>query len=114
MKVLYGPDPETPISIQSETLRADWYNAGEGLCGGYNPNDPEDMNLLRFDIYQRGNKREDWQAVEDASYCTRVPATADMEYLEVTLKTIFLRYEDALRDDPYASVKKLGEELSWL
>ena len=113
LRIDFWPDPETPVSITSGKLRVDWYNAGEGLCGGYDPEDPDDMNLLRFDVYKSiddGN----WEAVDDASYCTQVSAeTPDNELLRL-LYSIFNEYYDAIIVSEAESVKKLGESLSWI
>ena len=112
MKISINPDPETPVSIENDLIKIDWYDAGEGLCGDYNPEDPDDIHLLRFDVY----KKEDgeWTEVEDASYCTRMPYASDQELLVESLYIIFKNYYDVLKDDPDRSVKKLGEELSWI
>lgn len=111
-KIIYNPDPETPISIEGNLIRADWYNAGEGLWGDYDSSDPDDVNLLRFDIYRKeGNE---WEEVDDASYCTVVPADTDMTKLTELLKYIYKQYDEALQGNPEASVKKLGEYLSWI
>ena len=81
--LVFGPYPDVPMSLQSSWLRVDWYNAGEGWWGDYNPGNPEDENLLRFDVYvRRGPQRQEdmddgWQEVEDASYCTRIPVNCD-------------------------------------
>lgn len=107
----YWPDPETPISIWDDCFRVDWYNCGEGVMGDYNPDDPEDINLLRFDVYYK-NLLEEWEEVEDASYCTGVAADTPIEKLRELLLFIFNRYKDT--NYPNCSVKKLGEELSWL
>ena len=106
------PDEETPVSIENDIIRADWYDAGEGICGDYNPEDPDDIPLLRFDIYKK--EGEDWVGVDDASYCTRMPATERLETLTRSLYIIFKEYNDVLKDDPDVSVKKLGEALSWI
>ena len=88
MITAWNPDIDTPLSIWDDILRVDWYNAGEGICGDYNPDDPQDVNLLRFDVYimektKAGNDSDkDWIAVEDASYCTNMPANASNEILE--------------------------------
>ena len=52
--------------------------------------------------------------MEDASYCTQDPADTDTGILEKLLRIIYKRYADVLEDDPTASVKKMGEELSWI
>ncbi len=111
-------DEEVVASVYDELVKVDWTNLGEGHCGDYNPEDPEDEELLRFDVYvNMAEKREepDWQEVEDASYCTNVPLSTDMKVLVKLLKIIHREYRDVITDNEYIpSVKKLGERLSWL
>ena len=113
--VYKGLNPDTPVSIRNDKLRVDWTNLGEGVSGDYNPEDPEDINLLRFDIYAKRDN-SDWEEVDDASYCTNVPADTDPDELERLLRVIFDRYNDVIDDyiNNGTSVKKLGEELSWI
>ena len=103
------PDCETPLSIYDDELRVDWYQAGEGYYGDYNPENPEDDELLRFDVYRKEDG--EWIEVEDASYCTCVLANTDVEKLVYPLYVIFKEYKNADLD---GSVKKLGEMLSWI
>ena len=112
INITLWPDDETPVSIENDVVRADWYDAGEGVCGDYNPEDPDDIPLLRFDVYKK--EGEDWVEVDDASYCTRMPVTENLETLTRSLYIIFKEYNNVLKDDPDASVKKLGESLSWI
>lgn len=117
LQIEFYPDDETPVSISNDITRADWYNAGEGWSGDYDPEDPDDINLLRFDIYKNlspDSEEDYWETVEDASYCTRVPANATLENLTKLLYIIFKEYDNVLSSDPEASVKKLGESLSWI
>lgn len=113
-ELLVNVDEETPMSILGPRVRVDWVNLGEGIYGDYNPEDPEDVNLLRFDVYKRRSAKDQWEEVEDASYCTRVEANTPMNVLERKLRIIYDRYADAIESDYDASVKKLGEELSWI
>lgn len=102
------PDAETPVSIYDDALRVDWYRAGEGYWGDYNPANPDDEELLRFDVYK---KVEDfWEEVDDASYCTTISAETSPEKLVKPLFVIFKEYKDVDLD----SCKKLGEALSWI
>ena len=112
INITLNADIDTPVSIENDLIRVDWYDAGEGLCGDYHPEDPDDVHLLRFDVYKKVG--EDWEEVEDASYCTRMPYASDQELLVYSLYVIFKYYYDALKDDPDRSVKKLGEQLSWI
>lgn len=79
---------------------------GEGLHGDYNPDDPDDVPLLRFTVLKDGEQ------VDDASYCTRVDANTDEENIVYILERIFEAVYDRVKSGE--SVKKLCEELSWL
>ena len=112
IKVIFNRDIDTPVSIEGDIIRADWYDAGEGLFGDYNPDNPCDAPLLRFDIYKK--VEDEWEEVEDASYCTQINVGTSESTLIRLLYSIYTEYDNVLRYDPYASVKKLGETLSWI
>ena len=100
-------------SIHNEKIRIDFVNLGEGLCGDYNPTDPNDVNLLRFDVYQRKCVFDAWEPVNDASYCTMIPADTSTEILQKALQFLLTQYTNALESQsPSESVKKIGERLS--
>lgn len=105
-------EEDDEYTLIKDDVRDDWVRLGEGYCGDYDPDDPEDEELLRFDIYVLENGQ--WEAVPDASYCTLVPVTATEEEKVKLLKIILDNYYDALHDRHYVSVKKLGERLSWI
>ena len=113
------PDAETPVSISDELVRIDWVNIGEGLCGDYNSEDPEDINILRFDVSYNPyyapctvSDSIDWEEVEDASYCTTVPSDTEISELVRLAYIIHKEYRAVMEDYPEASVKKLGERMS--
>lgn len=108
-----NPDEGTPVSIYNDILRVDWYNAEEGYWGDYNPANPDDENLLRFVVYFSSDG-ENWDEVEDASYCTQVPADTKIDTLTELLYTIFKEYASVIQGYPETSVKKLGERMSWI
>lgn len=101
------------MSIENNLVKVEWYNADEGWSGDYDPDDPNDENLLRFDVYRRGPDGE-WEEVEDASYCTQMPASTCKEVLQRALRMLLKEYTNALSSNPNCSVKKLGESLSWI
>lgn len=100
------------LEYEEGGVRVCWDDIGEGICGDYNPDDPDDIPLLRFyvDIFRDGQ----WEEVEDASYCTLMPVTTPKPILDRALRYLHAEYKDALSDYPYSSVKKLGERLSWI
>lgn len=92
-------------------------NIGEGIRGDYNKNDEDDVNLLRFYIYTDEGRSCDpdkgsWQ--EKDSWCTELAADMPDDMLQKALDVIFNRVFDALADDLDASVRHIGQELSWL
>jgi hypothetical protein len=96
-------------SIIRGNVRIDWVNLGEGFDGDYDAENPDDVNLLRFDVYRHDGA--DWVEVSDGSYCTQVPAHAD----HVTLRRILTSFMDYIHNDITAAgnVKRKCEQLSW-
>lgn len=104
---------ENPLDLSNDTLalerggtRIVWDNIFEGEDGDYNPNDVGDVNLLRFSVSRLDAKR--WEAVDDSSYCTAVPATTSPGAL-IALLTQMMDY---VGGETY--IKRLCEELSWM
>ena len=117
LDIVLDKDEETPVSISDDTLMVEWVNIGEGICGDYNPDDPEDINLLRFDVSYEDKSRSTavetvWEEVENASYCTNTPADTPVEDLLRLLYAVFKEYRSRIDDYPEVSLKKLGEGLS--
>src|SRR5574342_1129349 len=75
-------------------LLAEWEYIGAGLSGDYDPDDPDDIELLRFSVSKFGEQ------LDDASYCTLMPVGTDPKILERALNLIL----DAVDTD--ASYKK--------
>ncbi len=88
-----------PVLVQFENL-------DEGHCGDYDPDDPEDENLLRFTVYHNGEQ------VNDASYCTNIRADADRKAVKKAAERILREVYDPVMAG--YSVKKLCEGLSWI
>ena len=103
---LIRKDKHTGMSVKVE-----WEDLGEGISGDYNPDDPTDVSLYRFDIYAK-TKGGDWQDIDDASYCTQVPVETDEKILKEGLKMIMVEIFDAVVQG--ASIKKACEQMSWI
>jgi hypothetical protein len=101
-------DSKLPSIIRGN-VRIDWVNLGEGYDGDYDPENPDDVNLLRFDVYR--NNGIDWVEVEDGSYCTQVPAKSN----HITLRRILSSFMDYIYDDitSVGKAKRKCEQLSW-
>lgn len=111
------PDVELRMRAENERIRVDLVDLGEGYNGDWDPNDPDDDRLLRFDVYYKDpdDKDMDWTEVDDASYCTNLTLGDPEDVLEKAVTAIFKRYDDvATHIISGGSVKKMGEELSWI
>ena len=97
------------MELQRGDVKIAWVDLGEGWHGDYNPDDPEDDELLRFDIYKA--TKHGWEALDDGSYCTRTPTS--------TPEDVQLRLLVYLLDALYTPVmqgeyKRRAEEMSWI
>lgn len=82
----------------------------EGWNGDYDPHDPEDDLLYRFDInYKEGDK---WVPVDNGSYCTALSAEVTENRLKDAIKGVFNEVKDLVKNG--ISVKKVAEKLSWV
>ena len=79
---------------------------GEGLSGDYDPNDKDDIPLLRFTVWK------DHVQVDDASYCTQVPTDITPTEATTVLATIMNEVAEPLAQG--YSIKKMCERLSWI
>lgn len=91
--------------IESEQFRIELDELGEGLSGDYDPDDPDDAELLRFTVYEK-DENGDWQQMDDASYCTLLPVTLSNEHRQRVLDALLMWAEDG-------ASKKTWEWLSW-
>ena len=99
---------ENYMAQESGRLRVEWENLNEGLCGDYTGK-PDDINFLRFTVYVRSG--DSYEQVDDASYCTEMPADTEPEILLKALKLLLEEYS-VLQWNSDVSVKKIGERLS--
>lgn len=90
-------------------VRIEWSNLGEGYDGEYDSENPEDDNLLRFDVSRL--EGETWEPINDGSYCTQVKASESHAMLTQHLKD----FMDTIYDDVsvHGRAKRLCEQLSW-
>jgi len=82
---------------------------GEGWNGDYDPDNPDDEKLLRFTCLM-SNESEDWEQIDDASYCTRLPESISDEEAEKALRILM----EGIENRGLLSIKKECERLSWI
>jgi len=88
--------------------KAEWVDIGEGMDGMYDPENPDDVALLRIDTYELVNG--EWEMIDDGSYCTAMPVDTPPEILDAGLRVIL----EELNDLGGASAKKTMEGMSWM
>ena len=99
------------MELVKGSVKVELVELGEGFCGDYDPTDPDDMELLRFDVSRRGESGE-WEEVPDASYCTLLPALMSDAKKEKALKLLMDEFYAPVTNGQ--SVKRLGEKMSWI
>ena len=99
---------EVDMELVRNYLKVEWVNLNEGYNGDFDPSDPEDTNLLRFDVSYFDEDLKDWQAIDDASYCTCMPAETPESILKRALEIIM----DRIEGKSHSSISKACEHLS--
>ena len=98
------------MELIKDNVKVEWVELGEGVCGDYDPNDPEDVELLRFDVLVWIDG--EWTDPGDASYCTLFPVETTIAEQGMALAYLLDEvYEWASSGN---SIKKLCERLSWI
>jgi len=111
MKLNEIPD----LELIKGNVKVSWCWIGEGKSGDYDPDDPTDIPLMRFDVYKYEDSDgmgSDWEEIIDSSYCTLFPVTEQERTKILALEYIMDRtYEFVIRGQ---SIKRLCEELSFI
>lgn len=102
------------LSRQNSFLRIEMVNIGEGYNGDYNPNDPEDCELLRVDVYYKKDDEGSWLNETAYSYCTCFPVDEAAEKKQKALNYLFDQYNSFIAAHPGESLKSLSERMSYL
>lgn len=102
-------------SVTRGDVRIVWSRLGEGYNGDYNPNDPQDQELLRFDLWVKYEGR--WEMAEGGSYCTLVPVTATpAQRFDLLLVLMDKLYDAVVKGEYYRDIadRMSGMRLEWL
>lgn len=82
----------------------------EGWSGDYDPEDPEDQLLFRFDVDRFVDGQ--WQPVDDASYCTQLHSQLPEPVINRALEYLASHLIEPASQGH--SIKKTCEYLSWI
>tara|TARA_B100000929_G_scaffold214052_1_gene171014 strand:+ start:8673 stop:10298 length:1626 start_codon:yes stop_codon:yes gene_type:complete len=104
-------DPEEQFRHEGATFAVSVEWLGEGEEGDFQPLEPRDQPLLRFDAQKNiGIVDTVWEDIDNGSYCTQVPAYDPREILEAMPRYLVARLEAEGGNYP----KRLMEKLSWV
>ena len=102
------------MKLTRGNLQIEWEDLGEGLDGDYDPENPEDIHLLRFSLYDISKKDflERREQLDDCSYCTLMPVDTPKDILMKALEYMMDEFIEVINAG--YSGKKTGERLSWI
>jgi len=95
-----------------EKVKVELVDLGEGYHGDFNPDDPEDEPLFRFDIYCFDDDTNGWELVSDGSYCTTTPVSTPADLKKKIIEYIMDKVEGPLNKGK--SIKGICQWLSHL
>lgn len=99
------------VGLRDDTVIVYLVDIGEGYGGDYNPDDPEDAQLLRIDVYPLDN---DIHEMECESICTCIPKDSSPLVLRKAVHHIYRAIRGFMKNHPGDSLKPVMEELSYL
>lgn len=94
--------PEPPVealTAESEHVLVTLEYIGEGWNGDYDPEDPDDDQLLRVTVSSRTTPAGEWEPVERGSWCTDLTRNVDRSAAQ-TWMNASVRDLNAHADDP--------------
>lgn len=94
------------------SVRVAWVCLGEGYNGDYDPKNPEDELLLRFNVVVKNQDTGSFVTVE--SRCTCFAAKASEKDKEAALDMLLDRFSHAYAADPRHGMGVLADELSYI
>jgi len=109
------------------TYKVEFSDIGEGFNGDYNPDDPDDVSLLRLDIQVHPSHEmaepgyssfdDEWVPMRRGSCCTNVPCStpmAEQKRLLGVAEELLMRATPPNGTIKGVSLKRVAETLSWM
>ena len=93
-------------------VRVAWVCLGEGYNGEYDPKNPEDELLLRFDVAVKEEDMGDFVTTENR--CTCFAAKAPSKDKEAALDVLLDQFYNAYTSQPRHCMSSLADRLSYI
>jgi hypothetical protein len=94
------------------SVRVAWICLGEGYNGDYDPKNPEDELLLRFDVAVKDDSIGDFVTTE--SRCTCFAASASAKDKEAALEILLNHFYHTYTNEPRSCMETLANKLSFI
>lgn len=94
------------------SVRVAWICLGEGYNGDYDPKNPEDELLLRFDVAVKDDSIGDFVTTE--SRCTCFAASASAKGKEAALEILLNHFFYAYTKEPRCCIETLANKLCYI
>ncbi len=104
--------PNNELVRERGPVRVAWLCLGEGYNGNYDPKDPEDELLLRFDVAVKNEDIGSFVTVE--SRCTCFAAKATEKDKEAALEVLLDCFYHAYTANPRHCMGALADKLSYI
>ena len=91
-------------------VRVEITDIGEGIQGEYNPEDPQDVSLVRFYVSIYDETHKEWTDVDDASYCTLIPVREEVLHIALAEKIMEAVYPPLMAGK---DIDRICAALSW-
>ncbi len=104
--------PINELTRERGPVRVAWVCLGEGYNGEYDPRDPEDELLLRFNLFLKDETSGEWRPA--GSRLTCFAAKASVKDKKAALDILLNRFYDAYTTEPRQCMSTLADELSYI
>ncbi len=104
--------PNNSLVREKGPVRVALVCLGEGYNGEYDPTNPEDELLLRFDLFLKDETSGEWKSAESRRTCFAANASAKDQ--KAALDVLLDRFYNACANRPAQDLGALTDELSYI
>ena len=104
--------PINELTRERGPVRVAWVCLGEGYNGEYDPRDPEDELLLRFNLFLKDETSGEWRPAESRLTC--FVAKASVKDQEAALDILLDRFYTAYTSGPQQCLSSMADALSYI
>ncbi len=104
--------PNNSLVRERGPVRVTWVCLSEGYNGEFDPTNPEDELLLRFNLFLKDKTSGEWKIAESRRTC--FAAKASVKDKKAALDILLTRFYDAYANHPVRDLVALADTLSYI